>query len=68
MLFSFYFEPMIFLLTWYLWVLFIPAVIAYGTSYTVRKVFRINSERVEKTNDEKEENKEEKVEETENNR
>lgn len=67
-LFSFYFEPMIFLLTWYLWVLFIPAVIAYGTSYTVRKVFRINSERVEKTNDEKEENKEEKVEETENNR
>ena len=56
-LFSFYFEPMIFLLTWYLWVLFIPALIAYGTSYTVRKVFRINGERIEKTESETTEDK-----------
>ena len=48
-LFTFYFEPVIFLLTWYLWVLIIPAVIAYGTSFTIRKVFRVNAGRIEKT-------------------
>ena len=47
--FTFYLEPLILLYTWYLWVLFIPALIAYGTTFTVRKVFRINSERVENT-------------------
>jgi hypothetical protein len=59
-LFTFYFEPIIFLLTWYLWVLLIPAIIAYGTSFTIRKVFRINAGRVEKTNNEKKDNSEEK--------
>lgn len=59
-LFTFYFEPIIFLLTWYLWVLLIPAIIAYGTSFTIRKVFRINAGRVEKTSNEKKDNSEEK--------
>jgi uncharacterized membrane protein YesL len=39
--FSFLF-PEIFLLTWYLWVLIIFGAIIYGTSYTVRFVFKTN--------------------------
>lgn len=59
--FTFMIEPLIFLLTWYLWILFIPALIAYGTSFTVRKVFRVNAERVENTKKEIEKKQEEAV-------
>lgn len=58
-LFSFYLEPIIFLLTWYLWILLIPATIAYGTTFTIRKVFRINAGRVEKTSNEEKDSSEE---------
>ena len=36
--------PMIFLQTWYLWLLIIFGAIIYGTSFTVRHVFKMNDE------------------------
>lgn len=40
-------EPMIFVYIWYMWLLFIFGAIAYGTSTTMRKIFRLNEERME---------------------
>ena len=57
-LFSFVIEPMIFIYTWYLWLLLFFGLIAYGTSYTIRNVFAVNEARAEKT---REENKEKEV-------
>ena len=41
--------PMIFVNIWYLWVLFIFGAIAYGTSTTMRKIFRLNEKKLEET-------------------
>lgn len=41
------FYPMIFYNFWYLWLLIIFGAIIWGTSYTVRKVFRINNKAYE---------------------
>lgn len=38
--------PEIFVYIWYLWLLLIFGAIAYGTSYTMRKVFRLNEQRI----------------------
>jgi len=46
--------PEIFLLTWYMWLLLIFGLIAYGTSFTMRKVFDKISE-VQGAADKKEE-------------
>jgi len=43
-------EPIVFIYTWYLWLMFVFALIAYGTSYTIRKVFRINEEKISNAN------------------
>ena len=39
--------PEIFVYIWYLWLLLIFGAIAYGTSATMRKIFRLNEERME---------------------
>lgn len=39
--------PLLFASLWYLWLLIIFGAIAYGTSYTMRKIFRLNEERME---------------------
>lgn len=39
--------PVIFITIWYLWLLIIFGAIIWGTSYTVRKVFRINNKAYE---------------------
>lgn len=41
--------PIIFVNIWYLWVLFIFGAIAYGTSTTMRKIFRLNEKKLEET-------------------
>ena len=51
-LFSFVIEPMIFIYTWYLWLLLLFGLIAYGTSYTIRNVFAVNEARAEKNREE----------------
>ena len=47
--------PNIFVQIWYLWLLLIFGAIGYGTSYTVRKVFRKNEERMDKAKEAEEE-------------
>ena len=39
--------PEIFIYIWYLWLLLIFGAIAYGTSATMRKIFRLNEQRME---------------------
>lgn len=39
--------PEIFVYIWYLWILLIFGAIAYGTSATMRKIFRLNEQRME---------------------
>lgn len=41
--------PTIFLAAWYLYLLIIFGAIAYGSSFTMRKVFRLNAQAIEKT-------------------
>ncbi|MBQ8924094.1 MAG: YesL family protein [Lachnospiraceae bacterium] len=41
--------PTLFLYLWYMWLLFIFGAIAYGTSFTIRKVFNRNKELEENT-------------------
>ena len=44
--------PTIFLAAWYLYLLIVFGAIAYGSSFTMRKVFRLNAEAIEKTAEE----------------
>jgi len=57
--------PIIFIYTWYLWLLLIFGIIAYGTSGTVRKVFALNTKRMEDAARKKEEAEREEAEEIE---
>ena len=50
--------PMIFLYIWYLWLLLIFGAIAYGTSYTIRRIFKLNKEAGEKSAEEDDEDDE----------
>ncbi len=43
--------PIIFIYIWYLWLLLIFGAIAYGTSFTLRKIFQMNKEVSEKSLD-----------------
>ena len=52
--------PMIFLYTWYLWLLLLFGAIVWGTTHTVRYVFRKNEEALENTREAKEAEKREK--------
>ena len=51
--------PVVFLLFWYLWLILIIGVIAYGTSFTVRKVLRRVEQAQEKAAEEQKSSKEE---------
>ena len=44
--------PIIFLHTWYLWLLILFGAIIYGTSYTIRNVFKQNEEALKQTEEE----------------
>ena len=55
--------PMIFLYTWYLWLLILFGAIIWGTSHTVRFVFRQNEEALKRTEEEAEEEEKKKEEE-----
>ncbi len=56
--------PIIFLHTWYLWLLILFGAIIYGTSYTIRNVFKQNEEALKQTEEEaaEEEKKKEAIE------
>ncbi len=41
--------PMLFVYIWYLWLLLIFGLIAWGTSFTIRKMFKLNGEAQERT-------------------
>ena len=47
--------PMIFIYTWYLWILLLFGVIIWGTSHTIRKVFKRNEEALDATSEQKKE-------------
>jgi uncharacterized membrane protein YesL len=47
--------PMIFIYTWYLWLLLLFGVIIWGTSHTIRKVFKRNEEALDATSEKKKE-------------
>ncbi|MBR3538511.1 MAG: YesL family protein [Eubacterium sp.] len=52
--------PMIFLYTWYLWLLLLFGAIIWGTTHTIRYVFNRNEDAMENTKKEKEEKEKEK--------
>ncbi len=54
--------PTIFVSIWYLWLLFIFGAIAYGTSYTMRKIFKLNEQRIVDSEKAKEEAEKEEIE------
>ena len=55
--------PMIFLYTWYLWLLILFGAIIWGTSHTMRYVFRQNEEALKRTEEEAEEEEQKRLEE-----
>lgn len=57
--------PEIFVYIWYLWILLIFGAIAYGTSTTMRKIFRLNEQRMEEAAKKAEEEARKALEETE---
>lgn len=45
--------PGVFIYIWYMWLLLIFGAIAYGSSYTIRKVIRLNTTRIEEAEEKK---------------